>query len=143
MPRMPSWIFAIVVLILAAGVGISRVDLGGAPSTTTVAPAAVEQTASDKPVVWSHGAGGVARNGEAHWEKHGSEFPEFHSAAEYEQGAQTFVGSPPPGTLTKKRENGDTLFYNPASNTFAVATQNGAPRTMFRPNNGQAYWDRQ
>lgn len=95
------------------------------------------------PVVWSHGRDGTARNAEEHWEKHGGEFPEFHTALEYERGALAFVTSPPPGTLTKTNDRGDTLFYDPASNTFAVRDAKGEPRTFFRPNNGRAYWDRQ
>jgi filamentous hemagglutinin len=95
------------------------------------------------PVVWSHGRDGAARNAEEHWEKHGAEFPEFHSAREYEEGALSFVTSPPPGTLTKTNGRGDTLYYNPATNTFAVKDRRGEPRTFFRPDDGPAYWDRQ
>ena len=78
-----------------------------------------------------------------HWSKHSSEFPEFTNAGQYTDAAQAFVSSPPPGTLSKSRANGDTLLYDPASNTFAVGTANGAPRTMFRPSTGAAYWSRQ
>lgn len=42
-------------------------------------------------------------------------------------------------TLTKTRPNGDKLFYDPSSNTFAVKAANGAPRTMFRPTDGTNY----
>jgi pyocin large subunit-like protein len=57
--------------------------------------------------------------------------------------AHAFVESPPKGTLTLKRRNGDTLFYDPKGNVFAVASKEGAPRTMFRPDEGRAYWDEQ
>lgn len=105
-------------------------------------PPSPVQSAST-PVVWSHGRDGAAHNAEEHWEKHGSEFPEFRTALDYERGALAFVTSPPPGTLTKTNDRGDTLFYDPASNTFAVRDARGEPRTFFRPNNGRAYWDRQ
>lgn len=82
-------------------------------------------------------------NAEHHWRKHGSEFPELRSASEYEAAAHKFVSDPPPGTLVKHHGNGDTLFYDPASNTFAVSRRDGAPRTMFKPDNGMRYWDRQ
>ncbi|HEY7979048.1 MAG TPA: hypothetical protein VID67_12720 [Rhizomicrobium sp.] len=95
------------------------------------------------PVVWSHGPDGAVRNAEEHWEKHGGEFPEFHSALEYERGALAFVLSPPRGTLTKTNARGDTLLYDPVSNTFAVRDAQGEPRTFFRPDSGRAYWDRQ
>jgi filamentous hemagglutinin len=95
------------------------------------------------PVVWSHGPDGAARNAQEHWEKHGAEFPEFRSAQDYENGALRFVTHPPPGTLTKTNDRGDTLYYQPSTNTFAVKDARGEPRTFFRPDNGRAYWDRQ
>jgi filamentous hemagglutinin len=54
-----------------------------------------------------------------------------------------FFADPPSGTLTKTRPNGDKLFYDPASNTFGVQAADGAPRTMFRPNKGIDYWNKQ
>ena len=41
------------------------------------------------------------------------------------------------------RKNGDTLFYDPKGNVFAVANKDGAPRTMFKPDEGMAYWEKQ
>jgi pyocin large subunit-like protein len=57
--------------------------------------------------------------------------------------AHAFVEAPPKGTLTYVRANGDKLFYDPKGNVFAVATKDGAPRTMFKPDEGRAYWDEQ
>jgi pyocin large subunit-like protein len=57
--------------------------------------------------------------------------------------AHAFVGHPPKGTLTLTRKNGDTLFYDPKGNVFAVASKDGAPRTMFKPDDGMAYWEKQ
>ena len=94
-------------------------------------PIPPQQTeASADRVVWSHGPDGSVRNAEEHWEKHGGEFPEFHSATEYEKGALSFVTHPPPGTLTKTNDRGDTLFYDPATNTFAVKNSRGEPLTL-------------
>ena len=95
------------------------------------------------PVVWSRGPDGSVANADEHWHKHGREFPELRSEREYEFGALAFVTHPPPGTLVKHDERGDTLFYDPATNTFAVRDDRGEPRTFFRPDNGRAYWDRQ
>ena len=130
------WV-ALLVVVIAAIVGVNRF---GATNHPALAPAATTTTAD---VVWSHGHNGGSQNAQEHWEKHGREFPEFHSAEEYEQGALRFVTHPPPGTLTKSRENGDALYYDPATNTFAVKDRSGEPRTFFRPNSGRAYWDRQ
>jgi pyocin large subunit-like protein len=57
--------------------------------------------------------------------------------------AHAFVEHPPKGTLTMTRKNGDTLFYDPKGNVFAVASKEGAPRTMFKPDEGMAYWEEQ
>jgi len=57
--------------------------------------------------------------------------------------AHAFVEHPPKGTLTMTRRNGDTLFYDPRGNVFAVASKDGAPRTMFKPDERMAYWEEQ
>jgi len=54
-----------------------------------------------------------------------------------------FIDHPPQGVLLLTRANGDTLMYDPKGNIFAVADKNGAPRTVFKPRDGQAYWDKQ
>ena len=93
---------------------------------------------------WSStGSKTAVENAYGHWDKHMSEFPEYQNSVQYVQGAQDFVSNPPAGTLVKTRPNGDTLLYNPSSNTFAVKTINGAPRTMFRPQDGMSYWNKQ
>ncbi len=57
--------------------------------------------------------------------------------------ADAFVARPPDSVLKMERSNGDVLFYDPRSNIFAVADKTGAPRTMFKPPEGVAYWDEQ
>lgn len=103
---------------------------------------ASEERADDAPE-WSSANGTTAhQNAEHHWQKHGAEFGD-KSAEEYEDAAKDFVDNPPPGTEEKHRANGDTLYYNRQTNTFAVQRKDGAPRTMFKPDNGERYWDRQ
>ena len=137
MPKLTMWILPFAIIAAIAG-GVFTSMQSGHASRPEFASAQ-----SQGHVVWSHGHDGASANAQGHWEKHGREFPEFHSAQDYERGAQAFVATPPAGTLTKHRDNGDTLFYNPATNTFAVADRRGEPRTFFRPNNGRAYWDQQ
>jgi filamentous hemagglutinin len=72
-------------------------------------------------------------NATAHWTKHASEFPQFSNVGQYVAGVQNFVTNPPAGTLIKSRPNGDTLFFDPATDTFAVRASSGVPRTMFKP----------
>jgi pyocin large subunit-like protein len=57
--------------------------------------------------------------------------------------AHAFVNHPPKGVLTLTRSNGDKLLYDAKRNIFAVVTKDGAPRTMFKPDAGKAYWDQQ
>lgn len=65
------------------------------------------------------------------------------SVEAYVEAAHRFVRTPPKGTLSMTRENGDTLLYSPERNLFAVVTRDGAPRTLFRPEEGADYWRKQ
>lgn len=80
----------------------------------------------------------------AHYQfgKHGGEIGASSYAA-YVAAVHAFVHNPPAGTETVRRRNGDTLFYNARQNIFAVMTRDGAPRTLFRPDDGAAYWQKQ
>ena len=55
--------------------------------------------------------------------------------------AHAFTARPPKGALFLSRDNGDRLIYDPAGNVFAIASAEGAPRTMFKPDTGMAYWE--
>lgn len=81
-------------------------------------------------------------NAYGHYKKHKGEFPEFQNAKQYVEGTKNFLNNPSSNTLTKTR-NGNTLMYNPKTNTFGVKDANGTPRTMFRPTDGVKYWDKQ
>ncbi|MFN4296469.1 MAG: S-type pyocin family protein [Brevundimonas sp.] len=76
------------------------------------------------------------------YERNGAAF-DARSADEYVDKAHAFITRPPAGTETLRRANGDTLYYQASSNTFIVATSDGTPRTMFKPDNGAAYWEEQ
>lgn len=57
--------------------------------------------------------------------------------------AHRFVNRPPEGAATLVRANGDRLIYDEASGLFGVARDDGAPRTVFKPRDGAAYWAQQ
>lgn len=59
---------------------------------------------------------------------------------DYARKAQAFVSKPPKGTEVVERQRGK-IMYNASSNTFAAATKDGVPRTMFKPEEGAAYWE--
>jgi len=74
------------------------------------------------------------RNGEAFGAK---------NLDDYVRKARAFVEHPPKGAETLTRANGDVLIYDAKGNVFAVADKAGSPRTMFKPDDGAAYWRQQ
>lgn len=76
------------------------------------------------------------------FERNGAAFSAA-SPDDYVNKAHAFISAPPAGTETVRRGNGDTLYYHAATNTFLVATSDGTPRTMFKPDDGPAYWEQQ
>jgi pyocin large subunit-like protein len=81
-------------------------------------------------------------NADYHFKRDGDVF-EAKTEDEFLTKVHAFIDSPPQGVLTLTRGNGDKLMYDPKGNIFAVADKNGAPRTLFKPKDGQAYWDKQ
>jgi len=93
--------------------------------------------------VWSTARNRSAEEGaQRSFERNGADFGATTLGA-YVEAVHAFIANPPPGTETVRRRNGDTLYYHAPSNTFAVATRDGAPRTMFKPREGAAYWAEQ
>ena len=93
--------------------------------------------------MWSSSRKGTAQeNAAKSFERNGEAFGADNLDA-FVKKAHAFVDHPPAGTQTLKRSNGDTLFYDPKGNVFAVASRAGAPRTMFKPDDGMAYWEEQ
>lgn len=56
---------------------------------------------------------------------------------------QQFTRNPPSGTDRVERPNGDVLLYQASTNTFAVVSRDGVPKTMFKPRDGANYWAEQ
>ena len=77
-----------------------------------------------------------------HYERHGPDLGVKYYE-DYIALSHGFIHNPPKGTEIINRSNGDKLFYNTELNIFAVSTPKGAPRTLFRPDNGRAYWQKQ
>jgi pyocin large subunit-like protein len=81
-------------------------------------------------------------NADYQFNKNGKDFGAA-SEAQYVAKVHAFVDAPPAGVKRIARSNGDALLYDAKTNTFAVVTKAGAPRTMFKPRDGSAYWDQQ
>lgn len=150
-------------LLAACDNGPSAVREGGSGSAQTASVNAPERTygggsadqpkvdhrkdqvakADDGKPVWAPSRAKSAEDGaERAFERNGEAFG-AKTLDQYVEKAHAFVGHPPKGTLTLTRKNGDTLYYDPKGNVFAVANKDGAPRTMFKPDDGEAYWEKQ
>ncbi len=81
-------------------------------------------------------------NAQYQFAKNGAQFG-ASSESQYVADAHAFVDKPPRGVEEIDRPNGDRILYDPKTNVFAVETRNGAPRTLFKPKDGAAYWDQQ
>lgn len=76
------------------------------------------------------------------YERNGADFGS-RSPEDFLAKITAFTSSPPVGTDRATRPNGDVLLYQAATNTFAVVDRQGTPRTMFKPDDGEAYWAEQ
>lgn len=76
---------------------------------------------------------------EKQFERNGKDFG-AKSVEDYARKAQAFVSNPPKGAEVITRQRGK-IMYDAKSNTFAAATKDGVPRTMFKPEEGAAYWE--
>jgi hypothetical protein len=76
------------------------------------------------------------------FERNGADFG-AETAQDYLGKVRAFTSRPPAGTDRAERPNGDVLLYQASTNTFAVVSRDGAPRTMFKPRDGAAYWAEQ
>jgi pyocin large subunit-like protein len=84
----------------------------------------------------------AAENANYQFQRDGADF-DARNLDDFVAKAHAFTASPPKDALTLTRSNGDKLLYDPKRNIFAVVTKDGAPRTMFKPQSGKAYWDQQ
>ena len=155
------------------GAGAVALALGGCdagPSATGKAPAGAASSASTSPTVAERGVtqasladprdqpAQLLADGKPMWapnRKHtaqenadyqfGKNGKDFGAAteAQYVAKVHAFVDAPPKGVQKLERANGDALLYDARTNTFAVVAKDGAPRTMFKPRDGSAYWTQQ
>ncbi len=93
--------------------------------------------------IWSASRRGTAEeNAQRAFDRNGETFG-AKTLDDFVRKAHAFVENPPAGTERVTRPNGDTLLYDPKGNVFAVVTKAGSPRTMFKPDDGAAYWQEQ
>ena len=116
----------------------------GVIETTAADPrdAAVPAAADGKPMWAPNRKHTAEENADYQFGKNGKDFGAV-SEADYVTKAHRFIDAPPAGVQKLERANGDALLYDAKSNTFAVVTKTGAPRTMFKPRDGASYWRQQ
>jgi pyocin large subunit-like protein len=133
----------------------SKTPAATSVSSPTVAERGVTQTSlvdpRDQPAqlladgkpMWAPNRKHTAQeNADYQFGKNGKDFGAA-TEAQYIAKVHAFVDAPPKGVQKLERANGDALLYDGRTNTFAVVTKDGAPRTMFKPQNGAAYWTKQ
>ncbi len=76
------------------------------------------------------------------FERNGADFGAA-TPEDYLARVRAFTTRPPAGTDRVERPNGDVLLYQASTNTFAVVSRDGVPKTMFKPRDGAAYWTEQ
>ncbi|WP_312166344.1 hypothetical protein [Phenylobacterium sp.] len=114
-----------------------------APSSGPAQSRAAPVRELDGRPIWSASRRGTAEeNAQRAFDRNGEAFG-ARDLDDFVRKAHAFVANPPPGTQRLTRANGDLLLYDPKGNVFAVATKDGAPRTMFKPDEGATYWEEQ
>jgi pyocin large subunit-like protein len=116
---------------------------GGAQVAATDPRDAPAPLATDGKPMWAANSKHTAQeNADYQFNKNGKDFGAA-SEADYVARVHAFIDAPPAGVKRIARSNGDALLYDAKTNTFAVVTKGGAPRTMFKPRDGASYWDQQ
>ena len=130
--------------ISAAGQPGQAAQSGQASQSASVDPRdAPAPLAEDGKPIWAANKNHTAQeNDDYQFGKNGKDFG-ASTEADYVAKVHAFVDAPPNGIQKVERSNGDALLYDAKSNTFAVVTKAGAPRTMFKPRDGAAYWTQQ
>lgn len=144
-------------LVFTGLLGLAACDGGASAVAKSDAPAGRADAASitrvdhrqdpvplldGKPIWAASRRHGAEDNAAYHFKRDGKAFG-AGSVEDYARMARSFAAAPPAGSQTIKRSNGDRLIYDPKGNVFAVATADGAPRAMFKPKDGAAYWEKQ
>jgi pyocin large subunit-like protein len=131
--------------VTASTSGDSRADTGatngsyGQGDTTRAAPV---RLVNGKPMWADNRRHTAEENAQYQFSRDGADFGAA-TVDDFVAKAHAFIDSPPAGVQTLTRSNGDRLLYDPKANVFAVVSREGAPRTMFKPREGAAYWDQQ
>jgi pyocin large subunit-like protein len=119
----------------------SRASYADRPSYNAQRDASVPKI-DGKPMWASNRTHTAEENAQYQFGRNGHDFGAANEA-DYVAKAHAFIDHPPADIQTVDRRNGDRLLYDAKQNVFAVVSSEGAPRTMFKPRGGAAYWAQQ
>ncbi|HXQ17158.1 MAG TPA: hypothetical protein VN814_21290 [Caulobacteraceae bacterium] len=128
--------------ISAAGQTSQSVPAGQATAAVDPRDAPAPLATDGKPIWAANRKHTAQENADYQFGKNGKDFGAANEA-EYVAKVHAFVDQPPTGIQKVERSNGDALLYDAKTNTFAVVSKTGAPRTMFKPRDGASYWQQQ
>ncbi len=144
-----AWLAAALLGLAGCGNGGSAVETReretqGVEATLTSAPSEAREAAQEKirPALTANRQETVDAKITRLFERNGADFG-AETAEAYLARVQAFTSRPPAGTDRVERPNGDVLLYQASTNTFAVVSRDGVPKTMFKPRDGAAYWAEQ
>lgn len=135
---------AAALVVGACGNGGSAVETRerAAEGAEAVATAAAGSSAEARPVLTANRRETTDAKVARLFERNGAAF-DADTAEDYVAKVQAFTKQPPAGTERVARPNGDVLLYQTSTNTFAVVSKDGVAKTMFKPDDGAAYWAEQ
>jgi len=110
--------------------------------TAAEAPAVTETVEAPRTAVTANKRETADAKVQRLFERNGAAFG-ARSAEDYLAKVRAFVANPPRDADRATRPNGDVLYYQASTNTFVVVARDGTPRTMFKPDDGAAYWEKQ
>lgn len=149
--KLKNWMIAIgaSVALTACDSGQSAVETRDRATSPAVAEASGPEVArvetaapSDAPPITANRRETVDAKVQRLFERNGAAFG-ARTPEDYLSQVRAFTGRPPRDAETVRRPNGDTLIYQASTNTFAVVARDGVARTMFKPDDGAAYWAEQ
>lgn len=147
--KVTAWLAAGLLGLAGCGNGGSAVETReregpGVEATLTSAPSKPGEAVPEKarPVLTANRRETVDAKITRLFERNGADFG-AETPRDYLAKVQAFTSRPPAGTDRVERPNGDVLLYQASTNTFAVVSRDGVPKTMFKPREGAAYWAEQ
>jgi pyocin large subunit-like protein len=109
------------------------------PGPTATVPAETPADAVTRPAIGFRDRSHLVE----HFQKHGAEFGRI-SVDEYLRAAQTLRDRPAGGDILESvRADGVVTRFDRGSGAFLACDRDGVIRTFFRPNDGEAYFQRQ